>query len=130
MTIKEVAEKVKLSQDTLRYYEKQGLIGPINKTSGGIRDYNENDLRRIKFIKCMRNAELPINILKKYVELFDKGDSTKDERKKLLLNQRDVLKQKIDNMNMAYELLNYKIELFYNGKIDEYFEKTRDKDDI
>lgn len=64
MTIGEVASKFSISQDTLRFYEKKGLIGPIKKTSGGIRSYNEEDIRRIEFIKCMRNAEIPIEVLK------------------------------------------------------------------
>lgn len=120
MTIGEVASKFSISQDTLRFYEKKGLIGPIKKTSGGIRSYNEEDIRRIEFIKCMRNAEIPIEVLKKYLDLFDMGDNTEIERKKLLEEQRDILKSKIDKMQEAYQRLNYKIELYNKGKLDEY----------
>lgn len=123
MTIKEVVEISGLSHDTLRYYEKQGLIGPIDKTSGGIRDYSEEDLRRIKFVKCMRSAEIPVDVLREYIKLYDQGDDTFEERKKLLENQREILKGKIEDMQKAYELLNDKVDLFYNGKIDEYFKK-------
>ncbi len=83
MTIKEVASKFSLTNDTLRYYEKVGLIGPIKKNKSGIRDYQEEDLRRIEFIKCMRSAGIPIEILKKYVDLYDLGDSTKNELSKI-----------------------------------------------
>ena len=64
MTIKEVSKMYNLSPDTLRFYEKKGLIGPVKKTSGGIRDYEEEDLKRIEFIKCMRSAEIPVIVLK------------------------------------------------------------------
>lgn len=129
MTIKEVVEISGLSHDTLRYYEKQGLIGPINKTLGGIRDYSKDDLRRIKFVKCMRNAEIPIDVLRKYIELYDQGNDTFEERKKLLENQREVLKEKIEDMQKAYELLNDKVDLFYSGKMDEYFKKRSEVDE-
>lgn len=128
ITIKEVSEKFGLSKDTLRFYEKKGLIGPIKKTSGGIRNYDEEDLSRIEFIKCMRAAELPIDVLKEYMDLFDKGDKTLAKRKSLLEEQRKILKDKIDKMNLAYEKLNYKIDLYYKGKLDEYLKKSKNND--
>ena len=63
MKIAEVSEKYGLSVDTLRYYERVGLIPPVNRNEGGIRDYNELDLRRVDFIKCMRGAGLPVEVL-------------------------------------------------------------------
>ena len=122
MTIKEVTEKFNLSKDTLRFYEKKGLIGPVKKTKSGIRNYEEQDLKRIEFIKCMRNAELPIDVLKKYIDLYKSGKETKEERKKLLENQQKILKAKIDKMQKAYKLLTDKIDLYNSGKIDEYLD--------
>ena len=55
MTIKEVSEKYNLSKDTLRYYEKEGLIGPVLKGSNGQRDYKEENLRQIEFINEERS---------------------------------------------------------------------------
>ena len=122
MTIKEVSEKFNLSKETLRFYEKKGLIGPVKKTKSGIRDYEGQDLKRIEFIKCMRNAELPIDVLKKYIDLYKSGKETKEERKKLLENQQKILKAKIDKMQKAYKLLTDKIDLYNSGKIDEYLD--------
>lgn len=122
MTIKEVSEKFNLSKDTLRFYEKKGLIGPVKKTKSGIRNYEGQDLKRIEFIKCMRNAELPIDVLKKYIDLYKSGKETKEERKKLLENQQKILKAKIDKMQKAYKLLTNKIDLYNSGKIDEYLD--------
>lgn len=119
MTIKEVGEKYNLSNDTLRYYEKVGLIGPIKKNKSGIRDYNDADLKRIEFVKYMRSAELPINALVEYINLFDSKKDTIKERKELLEHQRDLLKEKIDEMLKAYELLNYKRDLYNKNLLDE-----------
>lgn len=116
ITIQEVAEKYDLSKDTLRYYEKEGLIGPISKNKSGIREYQEEDLNRIEFVKCMRSAGLSIAVLKEYIKLYDEGDSTKDARMKLLEKERVLLKEKIDYMEEAYQKLNYKIEYYKKEK--------------
>ena len=76
MKIAEVSERYGLSLDTLRYYERIGLIPPVNRNESGIRDYNEIDLRRVEFIKCMRSAGLPIEVLIEYVGLVQQGDET------------------------------------------------------
>ena len=120
MTIKEVSKMYNLSPDTLRFYEKKGLIGPIKKTSGGIRDYEEDDLKRIEFIKCMRSAEIPVIVLKEYVDLFSAGDETIKERRKLLEEQKYILENKIANMQEAYEKLNKKIDMYYSGELEKY----------
>ena len=125
MTIKEVAEKFGLTNDTLRYYEKVGLIGPVKKNKSGIRDYSEGDLNRIEFIKCMRSAGLSIEVLKKYVDLFDEGADTVGERRKLLEDQRDILKEKIDKMNEAYDRLNYKIKMYNENKLEDLLKEGK-----
>ena len=63
MRISEVSERSGVSSDTLRYYERIGLIPPVNRSKNGIRDYNEIDVKRVEFIKCMRGAGLPIETL-------------------------------------------------------------------
>ena len=120
MTIKEVSKMYNLSLDTLRFYEKKGLIGPVKKTSGGIRDYEEDDLKRIEFIKCKRSAEIPVIVLKEYVDLFSAGDATIKERRKLLEEQKRILEDKIAKMQEAYEKLNKKIDMYYSGELEKY----------
>ena len=120
MTIKEVSKMYNLSPDTLRFYEKKGLIGPVKKTSGGIRDYEEDDLKRIEFIKCMRSAGIPVIVLKEYVDLFSAGDETIKERRKLLEEQKHILEDKIAKMQEAYEKLNKKIDMYYSGELEKY----------
>lgn len=112
MKIAEVSEKFGLSVDTLRYYERVGLIPPVNRNEGGIRDYNELDLRRVDFIKCMRGAGLPVEVLIEYVALVQQGDKTIDARKDILIEQRDLVAARLEEMQKTLELLNHKIEVY------------------
>ena len=110
MTIAEVSEKYNLSQDTLRYYERIGLIPPVNRNKGGMRSYTEEDCKWVDFIKCMRqSAGLPIEVLIEYVSLFREGDETLETRKNLLIEQRDRLAEKIEEMTNTLVRLDDKI---------------------
>ena len=91
MTITEVSKKYDISADTIRYYEKIGLIPPINRNKNGIRNFTEEDCKWIEFAKCMRNAGLSIDALSQYLVLFQKGNDTIKERKQLLIEQRNEL---------------------------------------
>lgn len=110
MTIAEVSKKYELSADTLRYYERIGLIPPVQKNSSGNRDYSENDCNWVSFIKCMRKAGLSIEALIEYVSLFRQGDTTLAARKDLLCDQRELLKERLQDMQTTLEYLNAKIE--------------------
>ena len=124
MTINEVSKKLNMTQDTLRFYEKIGLIGPIKREKSGYRNYQEEDLKRIEFVKCMRNAELSIEVLKKYMDLYDKGKNTTEERKNLLIEQKEILDKKIKTMQEASERLDYKINLYNKGELDKYLDNN------
>jgi DNA-binding transcriptional MerR regulator len=109
MNIAEVSKKFDLSQDTLRYYERIGLIPSVNRNKSGIRDYTEEDCRWVEFIKCMRSAGLPIESLIEYVSLFQQGDETVDARKELLVEQRNELLTRMEDMKKTLERLSNKI---------------------
>jgi len=98
MKIAEVSVRYKISSDTLRYYERIGLIPPVNRNASGIRDYNEIDIRRVEFIKCMRSAGLPIESLIEYVALVQQGDRTIEARKEILIEQREQLAARLKEM--------------------------------
>lgn len=126
MTIAEVSKKYNLTQDTIRYYEKEGLIPTIPRTESGIRNFDEESCNWIEFIKCMRNAGLEIEVLKEYVKLFREGKSTVAKRKELLEKQREKLLQKQRSINETLERLNYKINLYdeiENGIRKDFTEK-------
>jgi MerR family transcriptional regulator, aldehyde-responsive regulator len=112
MKIAEVSEQYGLSTDTLRYYERVGLIPAVNRNGSGIRDYNELDLRRVEFIKCMRSAGLPVEVLIDYVALVQEGDKTIEARKEILVEQRKLLIERMNEMQKTLDILNYKIEVY------------------
>ncbi|MFK4471592.1 DNA-binding transcriptional MerR regulator [Paenibacillus sp. RC73] len=109
MLIAEVSKKFDLSQDTLRYYERIGLIPRVNRNKSGIRDYTEEDCRWVQYIKCMRAVGLPVEILIEYVGLFQQGDETMDARKELLIEQRKQLITRMEDMKNVLERMDYKI---------------------
>lgn len=109
MTIAEVSEKYGISPDTLRYYEKEGLLPPVKRTAGGIRDYGESDCGWVEFIKCMRSAGLPVEVLAEYVNLFMQGDHTAERRKGILIEQRGKIREKIEELKTVEKRLDYKI---------------------
>mgnify|MGYP002552453681 CR=1 FL=1 len=110
MSITEVSKKYGLSPDTLRYYERIGLIPPVHRTAGGVRDYTEADCNWVNFIKCMRGAGIQVEALIDYVSLFQQGDATADARKQILIEQRDQLQERLQEMQATLERLNAKIE--------------------
>lgn len=114
MTIAEVSKKYGISADTLRYYERIGLIPPVHRTAGGIRDYTEGDCGWVEFCKCMRGAGLTIEALIEYVSLFQQGDSTVAARKELLMEQRRLLLERIEEMQSTVQRLDKKIERYEN----------------
>ncbi len=110
MTITEVSKKYELSTDTLRYYERIGLIPPVNRNKSGNRDYTETDCKWVNFIKCMRNAGLSIEILIEYVTLFQQGNDTIASRKQLLFEQRKQIVEKIEELQSTLNYLDKKID--------------------
>ena len=112
MRISEVSESCNISLDTLRYYERIGLIPPVNRTRGGSREYSERDVKWIEFVKCMRSAGLSIEMLIEYFKLLEQGDQTAEARKDLLKEQREALASKIAELQQTLDYLDYKIAAF------------------
>lgn len=112
MTISEVGKRCNISPDTLRYYEKAGLLSDVSRTAGGIRDYTEQDCAQIEFVKCMRNAGLSIEVLKKYFELFKRGKRTLKARRDLLATERKALQKRFVELQDTLKRLDYKISVY------------------
>lgn len=128
MTITEVSEKYDISQDTLRYYERIGLIPRVKRNKNGIRNYTEEDCNWVEFIKCMRSAGLPIEVLIEYVGLFQKGDATIKARRELLTEQRKQLVTRMEDMKKTLERLDYKIEVYEQRVVVKERELKRSED--
>ncbi|MBI9050541.1 MAG: MerR family transcriptional regulator [Anaerolineaceae bacterium] len=117
MRIAEVSEKYNISADTLRYYERVGLLPPVNRTDSGIRDFDEGDILRVEFIKCMRSAGLPIEVLTEYIQLVQMGDSTIEQRKQILESEREKLIGRMAEMQKTLDKLDYKISIYENSML-------------
>lgn len=115
MTIAEVCKKYDITADTLRYYERIGLIPRVPRTSGGIRDYDEESCGWIELMKCMRKAGVEIEALIEYVALFKQGDETIDARKGILVEQRRRLEERMADMQRSLDTLNLKIRKYEQG---------------
>ena len=115
MTIAEVSKKYELSADTLRYYERIGLVPPVPRTKSGIRDYDTESCQWVELMKCMRSAGVQIEALIEYVALFQQGDETIGARKALLIEQRDQLVERMAEMQRSLDRLNDKIERYDQG---------------
>lgn len=130
MTITEVSKLFELTQDTLRYYERIGLIPSIDRNKSGVRDYSAEDCNWIGFIKCMRSAGLPIEVLIEYVALFQQGDATIPARKRLLLDQRRQLLERMEDMQRSLERLNHKIDSYEETVVVKEKELSRSEHNV
>ena len=99
-------------KDTLRYYERIGMIPAVPRTSGGIRNYGEADLGWIELALCMRNAGLPVESMIEYVHLFQEGDETIPARLHLLLEQKEHLIEQQNKISQMLKRLEYKISRY------------------
>ena len=112
MTIKEVCKKYDITADTLRYYERVGVIPAVKRTAGGIREYDEEAIRWVESAIFMRNSGVPVDALTEYVRLFQEGDDTFRARKELLEAVRADVQAKLDSYKEALRRLDYKISRY------------------
>ena len=115
MTIKEVSEKYDLSADTIRYYERIGLIPHVPRKENGIRDFDEAACGWVEFSKCMRSAGVQVEALIEYVDLFFK-EGTEEARKEILVEQRARLQEQYEQLKATMERLDYKIAHYEEKK--------------
>lgn len=112
MTIKDVCEKYHISPDTLRYYERVGVIPEVGRTKGGIRDYKEQDLSWVENAICMRNAGVPVEMIIEYVKLYQQGEDTFAARRDLLKEARGEILKQLEKYQKELSRLEYKIERY------------------
>lgn len=112
MTIKQVCEKYDLTPDTLRYYEKIGVIPPVRRTNSGIRNYGETDVGWVENAVCLRSAGVPLERISEYVRLFQAGDRTFAERRDLLAQVLFDLRQQRAQLDAAIEKLSFKVSRY------------------
>lgn len=112
MTIKQVCQRYGLTQDTLRYYEKIGVIPPVHRSASGIRDYDEHDLGWVENAVCLRSAGVPVESIEEYVKLYQAGDETFAARRDLLSHVLADLTEQRSQLDAAIQKLTYKVSRY------------------
>lgn len=114
MTIREIAAKTNMSTDTLRYYERIGLLPPVPRNAAGICNYDEYFVNFINFIKKLKASGMSLEHIIDYIRLAEMGDATIQERKKLLAEARETLLDKINSLQLVAELADYQLRNYEN----------------
>ena len=110
MNIKKVSEVTGISADTIRYYERIGLIPPVTRNQSGIRDFTEREIGLLEFVRCFRKAGVSVEALIDYVTLLEEGEGTEEARLAILKEQAENLDARLEELRAARERLSYKID--------------------
>lgn len=137
-TVGEMAKLLDIPASTLRYYDKEGLLPFVERSSGGIRMFKEQDYEWLKIIECMKKAGMPIKDIKEYIELALEGDTTIHKRLKLFQKQKQLLQEQMKSMQHTLDVLEYKcwyyetaekagtVDVLQNMSLEEIPEKYKD----
>lgn len=115
-TVGEMAKLLGVSASTLRYYDKEGLLPFVERSSGGIRMFRESDIEWLRVIECMKKAGMSIRDIRQYIELALKGDDTIDLRLTMFRHQKEVLRQKMAEMQHTMDMVDYKCWYYETAK--------------
>ncbi|SDL27790.1 stress response transcriptional regulator NmlR [Streptococcus equinus] len=130
MNIKKVSEQTGVSADTIRYYERIGLLPRVRRNKSGIRDFSEQDIATLEFIRCFRRAGMSVESLIEYMNLVEQGEGTEEARMHLLQEQRDKLDARIDELLATRNRMDYKIKNYQNILLEKenvlFDEKTEE----
>lgn len=133
MTIKEASKLTGVSIDNLRYYERIGLIPTVPRTASGIRDYDEISIRWIEFVKKFKKAGASIELIIEYIRLAQMGESTKQARRRVLIEIKESIEDRMRELQQCLDITNYKINNYYNicepvtKKLVDDWDKREDK---
>ncbi|MGL4623925.1 MAG: MerR family transcriptional regulator [Culicoidibacterales bacterium] len=111
MKISEVSAQLQMSADTLRYYEKIGLIGPIEKRQN-IRHFKQSDIDQLNFIRCMKRSGMELETILHFLALYRQGEQTLPERIDLLAVQKAQTMQKLQELQETLDYLDFKMTLY------------------
>ncbi|MGY5263476.1 MerR family transcriptional regulator [Lactiplantibacillus plantarum] len=123
MNINGVSKEFNVSKDTLRYWERVGLLPEIKRNTSGYRDYSKRDLNWVYYIQVLRNGGMSIESLIEFVKLYRKGNASNDVRKSLLVDQRDVMLDQIASLQKTVDYLQFKIDHFEDHTLNYEKEK-------
>ena len=115
-TVGEMVKLLGVTASTLRYYDKEGLLPFVERSSGGIRMFRESDIEWLRVIECMKKAGMSIKDIRQYIELSLKGDDTIELRLMMFRRQKEVLQQKMAEMQHTMAMVEYKCWYYETAK--------------
>lgn len=122
-TIKEVADKMDISEHTLRFWAKIGFFPFLTRNDNNVRMFSENDLNWVRIVKCLRSVGTQNKDIKRYIDLCIVGDSTIKERYQIILDTKEKALEQMEELKKQLELLDYK-ENFYKNLIKNHLEDS------
>ncbi|MBD5400231.1 MerR family transcriptional regulator [bacterium] len=127
MKIGEVAKKTGLTEHTLRFYEKAGLMPDVAKRAGGVRDYGPADMTRLGMIECLKKTGMPLADIKIFIDWCSRGDETIEQRLNMFVERKRVVKQQLADITKTLKIIDFKID-YYSRAMDAGTLSIYDKD--
>lgn len=116
-TVGEMAKRLGVPASTLRYYDKEGLLPFVERSSGGIRMFQDSDFEWLQVIGCMKKAGMSIKDIRRYIEMALQGDDTIDLRLEMFRHQREVLQKQMAELQHTMEMVEYKCWYYETAKV-------------
>lgn len=107
-TIGEAAEELGMPASTIRFYDKNGLIPNMSRTGGGVRLFDEDDLEWLRFVERLKTSGMPIKEIRAYIELYMAGDSTIEERRRIVYERKAAIEKQLEDLKLALDFISYK----------------------
>lgn len=115
-TIGEMAKLLGIAPSALRYYDKEGLLPFVERSPGGLRVFHEQDYEWLKVIECLKHTGMPIKDIKRYIDLAMQGDATINERMELFIQQREVIRRQMKELQQTLDMLEFKCWYYETAK--------------
>ena len=125
-SIREVSKKTGLTAHTLRYYKKEGLISGVERTSGGLRQYTDEDLEALGLICCLKNTGMSLQEIARFVQLTRQGEHTLQERVDMLREHRENVIARMAEMQKYLDKVTWKLN-FFTEKLKAYQSQEKDE---
>lgn len=115
-TVGEMAKVLNVNTSTLRYYDSEGLLPFVERSSGGMRMFSEKDYEALMVINCLKKSGLTIREIKRFIEMAMQGDETIEQRLALFTSRREAVQKQIAELQQTLRLLNYKCWYYETAK--------------
>ncbi|WP_420540307.1 MerR family transcriptional regulator [Paenibacillus polymyxa] len=128
-SISEVAKELNLTAYALRYYDKEGLMPFVERTSTGTRLFKESDIDALKIIECLKSTGMPIKEIKNFIDWCSGGDSTLQQRYDMFIERKATVEAQMEELKKTMEVIEHKC-LYYKTALDAGTENIHKNNNI